>query len=319
MPINGAIATVEKIAINAVMAGCRPEYMPVLLATVEAIVEPDYMLHANQLTTGGGTPFLVINGPIAKELDINAKYQVLGPGWQSNATMGRAIRMIITNCAGTWPGANDMATMATPARYSMVIAEDEEGLPPGWKPLNVQAGHDRGTNSVTALNMMGMSTCGINGTPEENLSQLSEIVEPTYNPVVWGSGAFMALVSPAYAKYLYDGGFTSKESVSAWLFEHTGRPLGALKKRGFNFKTSVDAGHMPSWVLKADDPDVLVPLLPRPEDYIIIVAGDSGGVSYGIRGYMFAQITRATDKYKPANWQELLETRKKEIGRTPIP
>ncbi len=319
MPVKGGITTVEKIAINAVMAGCRPEYMPVLLAAVEAIAEPDYQLHANQLTTGGESPFLVINGPIAKELDINAKYQVLGPGWQANSTIGRAIRMIITNCGGIWPGVNDMACMATPGRYSsMVIAENEDALPPGWEPLNVQAGYDRNVNTVTALTMMSITMCGVNGTPEQNIAYIAEVMTPIYHPAVWGSGPYTALLGPAFAQNLYEGGFTSKESVSDWLYKHAGRPLRVLQEWRVNLKTCVDTGHMPSWVLDATDPDVLVPLLPRPEDYVVVVAGGAGAQGYSIMGGHSSRVTKVIDEYKPKIWEELVETGRREVGRSPI-
>lgn len=319
MPPTFGVTTVEKIAINAAMAGCRPEYMPVLIAAAEAIADKAYNLYTSQQSTSGLSPFLVINGPIAKELDINAKYQVLGPGWQANATIGRAIRLIINNCGGVWPGMNDMATMGTPARYtSMVIAENEEALPPGWEPLSVQGGHGRDANTVTALTMMSIACASVCGTPEQNIAYLSELMAPMYIPGVWGFAPYIALIGPAFAQNLYGAGFTSKESVSDWLFKHTGRPLRVLQERCINIKHAVDMGRLPAWVLSATDPDTFVPFVARPQDFIVVVAGGEGSHAYSIQGGHAKRVTGLIDKYRPANWEKLMGKRREEVGRAPI-
>ena len=133
-PKNGA-ATVEKIAINAVMAGCRPEYLPLLIAAIEAIVRPEYNLYGRQTTTHPGAHLVIINGPIRHELDVNCKHNVFGHGWRANATIGRALRLVLINVAGNKPGVTDMATHGHPGKYSFCMGEDEEGSP--WTPFHV--------------------------------------------------------------------------------------------------------------------------------------------------------------------------------------
>ncbi len=120
-PLQG-VATVEKIAVNAVMAGCAPSYLPVVIAAVEAIVEPDFNLRGVQTTDENVAPLLVVSGPIVKQLNLNASYGALGPGWKANATIGRALRLIMNNVGGGWPGAVSFAGIGQPGRYTMCLA-----------------------------------------------------------------------------------------------------------------------------------------------------------------------------------------------------
>ena len=108
----------EKIAINAAMAGCRPEYMPVLLAALEAMADPAFTLHGAITSTGGSATLVVVNGPIRQRLGFNAAGNVFGPGWRANATIGRAIRLITLNCLGALPGLLDRSTQGHPGKYS---------------------------------------------------------------------------------------------------------------------------------------------------------------------------------------------------------
>src|SRR5437870_6036814 len=141
--------TAEKIAINAVMAGCRPEYMPVLLAALEAMADPAFTLHGAITSTGGSATLLVVNGPIRKRLGFNAGGNVFGPGWRANATIGRAIRLITLNCLGALPGVLDRSTQGHPGKYTYCIAENEEESP--WEPLHVERGFARDASAVTVF------------------------------------------------------------------------------------------------------------------------------------------------------------------------
>ena len=139
----------EKIAINAVMAGCRPEYMSVLLAALEAMADPAFTLHGAITSTGGSATLVVVNGPIRQRLGFNAGGNVFGPGWRANATLGRAIRLITLNCLGAQPGLLDRSTQGHPGKYSYCIAELEEANP--WDPLHVTRGLPRDTSAVTVF------------------------------------------------------------------------------------------------------------------------------------------------------------------------
>ena len=125
-------ATLTKVAINAVMAGCQPEYFPVVVAAVKAALDEDFNLAGNATTTGGAAQVLIVNGPIAKELGINGDAACFGPGSRANAAIGRALRLVIRNLAGLIPGEMDKATLATPGRYSFCFSENEERSP--WEP-----------------------------------------------------------------------------------------------------------------------------------------------------------------------------------------
>ncbi|MBI1990915.1 MAG: hypothetical protein HYS65_14590 [Betaproteobacteria bacterium] len=129
--------TAEKVAINAVLAGCKPEYMPVVIAAVEALADPLYGYHGPATSTGGSAVFMVVNGPIARELDINCGDNLFGPGWRANATIGRAVRLVMRNTIGTLPGVLDRSSLGHGGKYSFCIAENEAESP--WPPLHVEA------------------------------------------------------------------------------------------------------------------------------------------------------------------------------------
>lgn len=149
IPPNLAEASVEKIAINAVMAGCRPEYLPVVIAALEAVCNDDFNMHGVLATTMGVGPILIVNGPIRRELDMNSGINVLGQGNRANATIGRAVQLCVRNLGGGRPGEIDRATHGNPGKLGLCFAEDEEGSP--WESLAQDRGFDAGTNTVTAF------------------------------------------------------------------------------------------------------------------------------------------------------------------------
>ena len=151
VPPNMAPATVEKIAINAVMAGCRPEYLPVVIAAVEAVCTDEFNMHGVTATTMGASPVLVVSGPIRQRIGMNMKLAALGNGNRANATIGRALRLVVRNLGGARPGGVDRSTMSSPMKFTMCFAEWEEGSP--WDPLHVERGFQREDSVVTAFAM----------------------------------------------------------------------------------------------------------------------------------------------------------------------
>ena len=121
-----------KVALNAIMAGCLPSYMPVILAALEAMADPAYNIHSSATSTGGAAPFMVVNGPIRHETGMNMQGNIYGPGNRAGATIGRALRLIIINCLGSKPGLLDRSTQGNPGKYSFTFAEWEETSP--WEP-----------------------------------------------------------------------------------------------------------------------------------------------------------------------------------------
>ena len=153
IPERRRAITAEKIAINAVMAGCAPEYMPVVVAAVEAMCDPASGPHGPTASTRGAGLLLIVNGPPVLALGINSGGNVFGPGVRANATIGRALRLIIMNCAGAYPGAADRATLGHPGKYSWCIGEDESDE--RWNPLHVERGFEASDGTVTTF--WGMS------------------------------------------------------------------------------------------------------------------------------------------------------------------
>jgi thiol-disulfide isomerase/thioredoxin len=151
VPPSMAPATVEKVAINAVMAGCRPEYLPVVIAAVEAVCTDEFNIHGVNATTMGASPVLVVNGPIRQRIGMNMKLAALGNGNRANATIGRAVRLVVRNVGGARPGGTDRSTLSSPMKFTMCFAEWEEGSP--WEPLHVERGFQRQDSVVTAFAM----------------------------------------------------------------------------------------------------------------------------------------------------------------------
>src|SRR4029434_3882712 len=149
VPPNYGRATVEKIAINAVMAGCRPEYLPVVVAAVEAVCDEAFDLHGVSATTNAPAPLVIVNGPIRAELEINSGAGVFGPGARATATIGRAVRLVCVNLGGARPGDVSMSTLAHPGRYTYCIGEHAEGS--AWESLAVEHGFAPGESTVALL------------------------------------------------------------------------------------------------------------------------------------------------------------------------
>src|SRR5262249_4266935 len=139
--------TAEKVAINAVMAGCRPEYMPVVVAAIEGIGDPRWSYHGPGTSTAGAAVLLIVNGPVARELDVNAGDNLFGPGWRANLTIGRVVRLVMRNVCGSRPGTLDRGTLGHPGKLSYVIAENEGESP--WPPLHVERGFRADQSAVT--------------------------------------------------------------------------------------------------------------------------------------------------------------------------
>src|SRR6185503_6456697 len=153
LPPRQGEATIEKIAANAVMAGCRPEYLPVILAAIEALADPLFNLDSVQATTHPVATLLVVNGPIARAIGLQAGYNAFGQGFRANVTIGRAVRLVLMNVGGGLPGRGDRATQGTPAKIAYCVAENENESP--WEPLHVEAGLPADTSTVTVFGCEG--------------------------------------------------------------------------------------------------------------------------------------------------------------------
>ncbi len=207
LPPRKGRATVEVIAVNAVMAGCRAEYMPVIIAAIEGLIDPSYPLELMQVTTNPMTPFLLVNGPVRQKLDINYGTGCLGPGWRANATIGRAIRLILFNVGGALPGVYSKVAFGSPLRYSYMCGENEEENP--WTPFHVDRGFRRENSTVTVFKASNF--CNISGGegvgPDEILRQIATNMPPMYGG---GDGALL-LLGVNHARSLYEAGLTKRD------------------------------------------------------------------------------------------------------------
>ena len=272
----GAEITVEKVAINAVLAGCLPEYFPVVLTAVECMAEREGSMGGLLTTIHGDTPLMVLNGPVVKTLDFNAGNNTFGPGWRANATVGRAIALLMRNVAAGEPGGFDMATQTHPGKYTYCIAEFEEASP--WPPYHVEQGFAAEQSVVTVVGALGprhvvdMASTAAKGV----LTTLADAIAVigTYN--TYRGGEILMVLSPTHARIIGGDGW-SREDVKYFVFDKARRRLGELREIGYyNIGGTM---YWPPWIDTEDD-DTLVPIVLRPQDVKIIVAGgEVGGYS----------------------------------------
>jgi hypothetical protein len=257
---RGRTITAEKAAINAVMAGCLPAYFPVVVAAIQAMTDDAFCLHGSMASTGGAAPLLVVNGPIREQIDLNAGGNVFGPGRRANATIGRAIRLLLLNVCGAEPGVLDQSTMGHPGKYSYCIAEDEAAT--GWQPLHVERGLTREDSAVTVMaaeaphyvrNAFGQ-------TPEEVLATMADVMAHGG----YTQGAYLVVVAPEHRAVIERAGW-SKADVRAYLVEHARRSAAGLKRAGY-LRGAVEPGD-----------DQRFPQLVRESDLLIVAAGGVGG------------------------------------------
>jgi len=221
LPPRKGRATVEAIAVSAIMAGCRPEYMPLIIAAVEGMTDPSYPLEFMQVTTNPMTPFLLVNGPVRKTLDINFGTGCLGPGWRANATVGRAIRLIMINIGGALPGVYSKVSFGSPLRYSYICGENEEENP--WTPFHVERGFKPADSAVTVFKASNF--CNISGGEgvgtEEILRQIATNMPPMYG----GGDGVLLLLGVNHARSLSEAGL-SKRDIQKRLWEMARLPNG---------------------------------------------------------------------------------------------
>jgi hypothetical protein len=319
---RGGVATVEALAVNAVMAGCRPEYMPVLIAAVEAILEPEFRLQSMQATTNPATPLLIVNGPIRQQLDINYRSGIFGPGFQSNATIGRALRLIMINPGGAFPGITSMSTHGQPGRYTMCIAENEEALPAGWEPLNVELGFPPGSNTVAVFQAQDITKLGYGG-----LTAMAGGMKTNKQlPRCYGDGEVLCIFGPDDIAWVVQGidisrdvgtvvipPYTNKEDIKKFLFEESRIPWEEYL-RGF----AIDYGLNRDFIKPGGQHECLlqyvggtVPVVQSWDKILVIVAGGVGLHSVFVSNWGRPTITKEIKL--PANWDALLEEAKPHV------
>jgi hypothetical protein len=285
-------ATIEVIVINAVMAGCRPGYLPVLVAAVEAVCDRAFNLQGIQATTNPATPWIIVNGPLASALGVNGGIGCLGHGTRANATIGRALRLVLQNVGGALPGEMDRATHGQPGKHTFCCAENEAENP--WEPLHVERGYDATQSTVTVVAAAGTENFNSHAKDADDLLKAiaGSLPSPTSNDYHFGGEPWIAL-SPEHAEIMKLGGLT-KTDVKRRIWERSMIAAGR-----FAAKDYVRLQHTRGPELGAIDTDTLVPIAPRAEDVCIIVAGGPG--THSVYVPTFGQ-TKAVTRLIDAAW-----------------
>ena len=265
MPPLWRTATLEKLAINAVMAGCEPSYFPIVVAAVDAMLDPAFNLYGVQATTHPVAPLVVVNGPYGRSIGVQGGQGCFGPGYRANATIGRAVRLILMNVGGAWPGRGDMATQGSPAKFSYCIAENEDASP--WAPM-------REGDTVTVYG--GEPPHNVNDHVATTAAGVLTTIADTAITLGSNVGAYftqaqlMIVLGPEHAKTVAGDGL-SREDVQRYIYENARLPLGLLKLGGM-----YGMHDWPAWMNAITDANARPPRVPSPDDVFVLVAGGSG-------------------------------------------
>jgi len=325
----GRVATAETLAVTLAMTGGRPEYLPVLIAAIQAILEPDQAHQRMQATTCSVYPAVMVNGPIAKQIRLNAGYSCIGPNptWPAGGSIGRAVQLLLLTVGAAVPGSGSMAIHGAPAKYAgVVFAEDEENLPEGWKPLNVEYfGYPEGANTVGVLSVA--SNVDLHNTTIREGDELAKLYlysdflrVPNWNAITgpYADAPPGIVVFPqGQAKALVNGGWT-KEKIKVFLWENSMIPLDIIERaNNQTWAEIVGDGSKYPWLVDASVGNSL-PITKKPEDIMIVVAGgEQSGHGYWMHvGCCPAKATSAEIEL-PADWEQLLTEAEEDLGPAP--
>jgi hypothetical protein len=263
-PVRRRRITAEKLAIAALMAGCLPEYMPVVVAILKAMCEPQYGLHGSSASTGGSAPFIIVNGPVRTALAMNATHNVFANGSRANATIGRIVRLFLLNVLGGTPGHLDRSTLGHPGKFMFCIAEDEEDSP--WLPLHVERGLAADGSAVTVMAAESPHQVMNEWThdPREILDTYAAAIRAnmlTYS--IWEGN--YAIVIPKQHRQIFAAAGWSKRDVRQYIFE----TAHVLRKEWRNVGKAAVAGRK--------DEDRVYRALRTPDDLLVVAAGGPAG------------------------------------------
>lgn len=283
VPPNMGEATVEKVAINAVMAGCKPEYLPVVIAALEAVCTDAFNIHGVMATTMGASPVMVVNGPIRHRLEMNMGVGALGQGNRANATIGRALRLAIRNIGGAKPGGTERSTLGNPMKFTMCFAEWEERNP--WSPLHVDRGYEPDESVVTVFGMTSGPTLMVDQ-DSRSASQLGGsfglCLESVFHPKAHGGLEALVVVCPEHVDTFIRDGYT-KANIRDRIQEVTATPLRNLVADDIS---AVGLKAEQAAQMDAAKLDRKVPKFLSPDDIHLVVAGaDAGKFSGAFHGW----------------------------------
>jgi hypothetical protein len=279
-PAHGE-ATLRRVAACAVLAGCRPEYFPVVAAAVEAALEPSFNAHGIAVTTQPAGVIVIVNGPARERIALNSGMGALGPGSRANMTIGRALRLVLTLTGGALPGRLDRSTLGNPAKLGLCVAEAEERSP--WEPLHVERGLSADVSAVTVLAADAPLSVSDHRsrTPEELADVLAQAAAATWSPHWWPmDDDSLIVICPEHAD-LFAGHGWSKGRVREAIFDAAQRPAAQLRR-----------GETTELVLSSAD-DALIRKWTGPDRILLMVAGGEAGRYSAIFGPCDGMGTRA--------------------------
>lgn len=322
LPRSG-IATTGQIAVALAMAGGRPEYMPVLIAIVEALVDPATRHESMQATTNAVFPAMIVNGPMARQIRLNSGYGVLGPhpGYPAGAAIGHAVRLLLQDLGGAIPGSGSMSINGAPERYTgLVFAEDEDGIPKDWQPLNVEQGLPAGSSTVTLIQVSGVLDVGDTEVTDETNQYTCLLKIASHmnsysgqNPYGAPGAAGVVVIGRRVAQGLSDFGW-SKEEVKTFLWEKSAVPWSEIKALS-------KADDIEEWISRGlgATEDQPTPITSDPK-YITIVVAGGAEAGHGVWMQPFTNRPRTIKEIQlPANWDNLLKQAEKDLGPLPAP
>lgn len=288
LPEQNRSITVEKLAVNAVMAGCRPEYMSLLLATVRALTQRPFNLHSTTVS-GATAPLLIVSGPVVAKVGLNSGFSVFGPGQHANATIGRAVRLLLQNVCGGLPGVIDKATFGHPGKYSYCIAESQTHKP--WEPVHSDRGVALESSAVTVF--AGEAPIFARNDWADRPEPILATIADTMLPSHFTGGGVVVVIGPLHAAAMARAGM-SKADVQQGVFQRARRSLSELRRAGRL------AGKP-----EADDDTTYRTVVPAPEDILVVVAGGhlygySAVVPSWVGGHESVAVTEGLDEEESA-------------------
>jgi hypothetical protein len=273
-PATGLQLTVHAAAVNAVMAGCLPEYFPVVVAAFEAMDKPDFNFHGSTASTGGSAPLLIVSGAYGDAIGMNADVNLFGPGNRANATIGRATRLILRNVFQMIPGISDKSTQGNPGKFTLCVAERWRGNP--WPALCAEQGYPDGVSSVTVFAAGGFCNVENHGgsSPEEVLGCVADAMA-NYGCITLGQT--VVILAPEHMRIIADAGW-SRADARSFLYSRARRPVEGMRQVGKYRQSEYDRQHgagahalsEPGFVHRGLSPDDIL---------ITMGGGDAGGHS----------------------------------------
>jgi len=281
------------LAINMVMAGCKPEYAPVVRAALLALSEPAFNLNGVQATTHMASPLLVVNGPIAREIGMNGGCNAFGSGNRANATIGRAIRLVLLNVGGGWPGELDKSTLGHPGKYTYAVAENEAESP--LAPYHVEKGFKAAESTVfvIAAEAPHSVTNHVATDPEGILDSICSAMSTIAHNNAVSSGHCAVVLGPEHARTIAAAGW-KRHDIRSYLWMYSGNLFGKL---AFNHRYGkVYNRNLPAWYKR--ELDSRIPVVPSPEHiHLFVIGGAAGRFSAFVPGWghMSSPVLRQID------------------------